>query len=406
MNIGDKVKINMPNTVWDGKEGVLESVNDNTCTVFVDFIPEQGKKVRQDFNIDNLRNEDYNITEELKSLKEDSTKGDNMEPKVIKEIDWNGNHYTFTNTYRNTGTKSHDVLTMEDQNGNSWTGETTWINRPWHRFDLEEAFTEIVSKAFGPKAVELLKGINEKAYSVEQAIEEFFAQFKPEDIQANAKDSFDDSAEARKQALANYLEVDVELIEDAGDNEFSYDGATYRVLTDSEADYEFDEAIRNLWDEVGFDGVGDWMHDWILENALDDGALEDLVRESVANDIEWLSDEEVADACIDEGIVSAEEVYDEESDEYNPELRDDVDFDDLREKLIDARFDAIDDYTEYVNDMGLDSDTLSYYIDDEKVIDALKDDADVNGSGRGQELAYYDGDELDLGNGLFAYRVD
>ena len=46
------------------------------------------------------------------------------------------------------------------------------------------------------------------------------------------------------------------------------------------------------------------------------------------------------------------------------------------------------------------------YIDDEAVIDALKDDADVNGSGRGQELSYYDGEEHDLGNGLFAYRID
>lgn len=324
-----------------------------------------------------------------------------MEPRVIKEIDWNGNHYTFTNTYKNTGTKSHDMLEMEDQNGNSWTGETTWINRPWHRFDLEEAFTEIVSKAFGPKAVELLRGINEKAYSVEQAIEQFFAQFKPEDIEHVGRDyGVDDSEEGRKKALADYLEVDVEDIEEVGDHEFEHDGATYRVLTDSEADYEFDEAIRNLWDEVGLDGVGDWMHDWILENALDEGMLEDLVREDVASQIEWMSDEEIADECISEGIVEEDSIYDEEG-----ELLD-VDFDDLREQLEDYRFDQIDDYAEYVNDAGFDAETLSYYIDDEAVIDALKDDADVNGSGRGQELSYFDGEELDLGNNLFAYRID
>ena len=101
---------------------------------------------------------------------------------VIKEIEWNGRHYTFTNTFRNSGYKSHDILTMEDDQGNSWEGETTWINRPWHRFDLEEAFTEIVGKAFGPKALELVYTINEHSNSVESAIDEFFATFKPEDI--------------------------------------------------------------------------------------------------------------------------------------------------------------------------------------------------------------------------------
>lgn len=54
MDIGQRVKINMPDTVWHNKEGVVEDIQDSICTVFVDFIPEEGKKIRQDFNLENI----------------------------------------------------------------------------------------------------------------------------------------------------------------------------------------------------------------------------------------------------------------------------------------------------------------------------------------------------------------
>ncbi len=402
MEIGQKVIIKDTNSIWDGKEGIVEEILDNgKCTVFVDFIPEERKRVRQDFNVDNLSYEDYNIVEELTPLKEEPIRRNDM-ADIIKEIDWNGHHYTFTEKVKHTGTKTHDILTMEDENGNSWTGETTWINRPWHRFDLEEAFVEIVSKAFGPKAQELILKINKDAHSVENAIDTFFSQFKEEDIQANEVTKYDDSEEARKQALAKYLEVNPELIESNGDNEFSYDGATYKVLTDSEADYEAEEAIRGYWEDVGLDGIGGYLHDWILENAIDEDSLEDIVRDDITNDIyDWLSDEEVVDNCIEEGIVSEDEVHDEDGN-----IKDDVDIDDLREQLSEYRFNQVDSYAEYLRDAGFGDEYFVDFIDDDLVIDALKDDADVNGSGRGQELAYYDGEEIELDGNLFAYRID
>lgn len=405
MNIGQRVKINMPDTIWDKKEGVVESIEDTTCTVFVDFIPEEGKKIRQDFSLDNLEYSDYNndsdeITEDLKLKENDMS-------KIIKEIDWNGNHYTFTNTFYRTGTKSHDVLTMEDQMGSKWTGETTWINRPWHRFDLEEAFTEIVSKAFGPKAVELIYKINSEAISVEQAIDKFFAQFKPEDIEANPTETNYASAEDRAKALAKYLEVDADIVtyneNNVGADEFEVDGETYRVLTDDEADEAFDDYCRNLWDEVGLD-MG-YLTDSLLEYAVDESELEDYVREDISNYVYDMSDEEVADECVNEGIVESEEVYDENSDAYTPELKDDVDFDDLREKLIESKFDEVDDYVEFLRDAGFDDEFFKNFIDEDKAVEVIKDAEDVTGGGRGA-LAYYDGAEIDLDNGLFAYRID
>lgn len=59
MEIGQKVKIKDTNTVFDGKEGILEKIDGDTYTVFVDFKPEEGKKVRQNFTESNL--EDANI---------------------------------------------------------------------------------------------------------------------------------------------------------------------------------------------------------------------------------------------------------------------------------------------------------------------------------------------------------
>jgi len=322
--------------------------------------------------------------------------------EIIKEIDWNGNHYTFTNNFYRTGTKSHDVLTMENQMGEKFVGETTWINRPWHRFDLEEAFTEIVSKAFGPKALELVLKINAEAYNVNDAIDKFFAEFKPEDIQANQEDEHYSSEEARAIALANYLEVDVSIVENVGNNEFEVDGETYRVLTDSEADDEFDSYCRSIWDDIGLD-IGGYITDSILEYAVDEDELSDVVREDISNYIYDISDEEVADECISEGIVSEEDVY-VDGDTFGS-LRDDIDIDDLREKLIDEKFSDIDDYAEYLRDTGFDNEFFKNYIDDDKAVEVIKDAEDVNGEGRGA-LASYDGAEHDLNNDLYAYRID
>ena len=56
MQIGYTVKIKNTNSVFDGKTGLVEDIDEEEgyCTVFVDFIPEEGKKVRQDFKLDTV----------------------------------------------------------------------------------------------------------------------------------------------------------------------------------------------------------------------------------------------------------------------------------------------------------------------------------------------------------------
>lgn len=58
MEKGQRVKIINTNSIWDDKEGVLEDINGEKCTVFVDFIPEQNKRVRQDFKLENVESLD------------------------------------------------------------------------------------------------------------------------------------------------------------------------------------------------------------------------------------------------------------------------------------------------------------------------------------------------------------
>lgn len=402
MNIGDRVKIIGTDTIWDGKEGVLESIEDDEAIVFVDFIPEENKKVRNNFKIENIQ--ELEVNESL-NKKHQTLQENNM--KKIYEIDWNGKHYTFEREIKRTGTKTHDILTMEDEIGSKWVGETTWVNRPWHRFDLEEAFVEIVGKAFGKGQQEKLFEINKTAHDVTEAIDKFFAQLKPEDIEAGEDVTVKYSEDARREALAKYLKVDLEDVEQLGKNDFSVNGEEYEVYTDKEADEEFDRRVRNLWDDLGFELFGkSYLGDWVLEYAINDSELEDYVREDIDNFVYDLDEDQLVSECIDEGIVKPEDVYDEESDVMNPEYKEDLDFDDLREKLIELRFNEIDNYAEYLRDLGYDDEFFKDFIDNELVIDAIKDDIDVNGSGRGQELAYYDSEEHDLGNGLFAYRVN
>ena len=59
MNNGDRVIIKNTNSIFDDKEGILEQIiqeDDSTmCTVFVEFLPEEGKKIRQNFDIANVQ---------------------------------------------------------------------------------------------------------------------------------------------------------------------------------------------------------------------------------------------------------------------------------------------------------------------------------------------------------------
>lgn len=210
------------------------------------------------------------------------------------------------------------------------------------------------------------------------------------------------------QALADYLKVSFKEIKQGYDDHvFDVNGESWLVLNDEEADAAAYQDIESTIDDLGLDAFSEQMQDWIINNALDTDWFEDVVREDIKSYIYDMSDEEVADECIDYGITYSEDVYDEESDPDFPELRDDVDFDDLRSQLIDEKMSEIDDYVDYYRD-NFGDESLTRLIKDGQVqldVDAIVDEC-LSWDGRGHFLSRYDGNEVELGDGLFGYRLD
>lgn len=54
MEVGQRVKISGTNSIWDGKEGVVESIDGDDTLVKVDFDKENNRFVKQNFSITNL----------------------------------------------------------------------------------------------------------------------------------------------------------------------------------------------------------------------------------------------------------------------------------------------------------------------------------------------------------------
>lgn len=76
MQVGDIIKIKGTNTFWDDKHGKVEAIDDerNVATILVDFIPEEKKRIRQDFSLNVLSSSE--IIEEAYRNKQTNEIGD------------------------------------------------------------------------------------------------------------------------------------------------------------------------------------------------------------------------------------------------------------------------------------------------------------------------------------------
>ena len=189
-----------------------------------------------------------------------------------------------------------------------------------------------------------------------------------------------------EKIIALFNELNVEEIEEIminGYDEIEVDGATYKILTDDEADEEFESYQKDLFDDIGLSGYSESFQYWIKENALDKDYFDDMVREhyeSYIEDIKYESEKRLIEEMEDAGVETEEEFL---------------------EYLIDDAGDSI----EYVEG-NFGSDYLDeilqnnpWLIDLDKVIEEIK-----SWDGR-RCLAYYDDEELELDNDYFAYRV-
>lgn len=215
------------------------------------------------------------------------------------------------------------------------------------------------------------------------------------------------NSEDKKQALADYLEVDVEEIEDGYDeNHFEVNGEEYMILTEDESYDEFKDWEMSLIDDVGLDAFSENFQEHILENCINDSWFEQVAEEEADFYVGDMSDEDLLEYAHDHKIAKKiDNVDDEDFDRSDIE---DECKEIYEEEILEQ---GISEYFENIYGRGWVKemkDTLEKEIDWEKAIDALYDwDSREVLWG---SMAGYDGEvrELDKVNGewLFAYRTN
>ena len=226
------------------------------------------------------------------------------------------------------------------------------------------------------------------------------------------------------EALAEYLDVNVDDIEEIYDNTFivnDEDSEFYEqefvVYTDYEADEAVKEDLENIIEELGW-VVNLPIEDYVRNDTWFDDAKHES-NEFYARDIMSESDDvyesRFVAECVDRGIIPTDDGWFEEDEE--PKL--------TIVKLIDGTSDAIYDAEDFFDEFveSLDSDyedsyewfvdnfgesELGYYIENGSLsidFDQLAEDV-IQYDGRGNSLSSYDGEEHELDGDYYAYRVN
>lgn len=166
------------------------------------------------------------------------------------------------------------------------------------------------------------------------------------------------------EALAQYLGIDAEEIESDDDKYFETPDGDYTVLTDDEADQEARDVEESLFDDMGLEAFSPNFQDWIFENAIDEGAINDIVE----SDLEYFKDQEE-----DEDMVA-----------YIESL------------------DTFDDKLNYVKDLYGEEgfkDWAKDYLDFDTIFEEM-----ISLDGRGPLLSSWDGEEIELPGDFYAYK--
>lgn len=216
--------------------------------------------------------------------------------------------------------------------------------------------------------------------------------------------------ETRRQALANYLEVELEDVVDGYDDDvFECNGREYIVLDDEEADKALVDDIENSIDDLGLEAFTPSFQNWIIENAIDNP---DWFEEALQEDMEYyvndMDEEELIKELLERGYLSEEDVhYADDEDMEHPLINDENKLQDARESytswLVEDAGDAYDWYK-----MNFGENQVRELIKNGEIgldFEAIAKEA-VSWDGRGHFLSGYDGNEIELDDDLYAYRTN
>lgn len=194
-----------------------------------------------------------------------------------------------------------------------------------------------------------------------------------------------------------YADVTIEKV-DEDRHEYSLsNGATYVVLDDDEADEAVIDSVENFIDDIGVTGFTPDFQEWIYTNAFDDSGFYDIMREDYEQYYYDLDDADVISEAEELNLLDAEDEDNADAD----------DIDSLRERLIDYHIDDEPDAVTWFRDnFGDDAfnkqlSRMSYALDMKTIAEEA-----TYWDGRGHFLSTYDGDELELPDGYYGYRID
>ena len=166
-------------------------------------------------------------------------------------------------------------------------------------------------------------------------------------------------------------------------NTFEVDGAEYLVLTEDEREEEFKAYQESLIDDMGLESFSEWAQDYIINNFVDDERLKDdlfeIMYESYRNYIEDLKYENTFEKELKENNCEDEDEYLELLTEEDP----------IEWYIMNF---GKEDFYNMIKRCD--------YINWEDVINWV---AREDGYGC---LAAYDGEELELQDDLYAYRIN
>lgn len=177
-----------------------------------------------------------------------------------------------------------------------------------------------------------------------------------------------ESANAKQSALSQYFGGEEYEPTDWDEDVFTNTaGEEYYVATPEEAYERAKEEVRSFIEDQGLQGFSDQFKDWILSDGLNPNFLKNSK---------------------DEYIESFREEGNEDAAQWLESMDDEQFLDTLRYELIGDD----DSFWNYIDPYGIDRDRII-----EEAIDW---------DGVAHFLAYYDGDEIELPNGLYAYRLN
>lgn len=214
------------------------------------------------------------------------------------------------------------------------------------------------------------------------------------------------------KALAKYLGVDEQdVVETSYDsNSFETEEGEYLVLTEDEAWEYTRDYIDGCIDDLGLkDSFTQNFFEWILDNAIDDYFIENIIRDSNESLINDLKDDEGGE--FENRLI--EELYDTgylSDDDFEVDEEGEIDYSNLKSSI---DLDSIEsDYLDYL----VDNDDITNIMSEDELADAIVQnsaynldkitDEAISWDGKAHFLATYDGDEIELDDDLLAYRIN